>query len=411
MNPVPEDGLPPAPPTSSSELKRPHPLTSTNSESFLTVFRDGHHKPAHRHNDMAHKCGLPYTIPRSHTIHATSNVARRSVDQLPSQTTLSGNNNSSQRAEPLTNVTQRQARSTSEHGSPESAPATALEDTITPIPPLELSSLVDRFPSASPPHEPSSDGSPGHTSVLNTVESIPRDQVVSSVPPLDVSLPTFPATTSSPTACVSFQDSNQDAYFASEPDTALSSAALNAPPVDWSSFPLYSSDVPAPTSTQAPSYASLDFGSISNGLPAPSSSGDLSELDEVGPLPGFGNGGADLHDEGSNFDPFHSSPASVGLPQTELLSSNNLDSLNIDDFLKSTNESTAALEQQLHANMGMEPKSLTSQSTYGMQPAETYKALPMPISTATPTGPVWSAALFEAMSTPREENMLPQTWA
>lgn len=325
----------------------------------------------------------------------------------------------SQRVEHITNVAQRLVRS--EHGSPESAPITALEDTTTPVPPLEPSSFVDSFPSAPPsqPLEQTNDGSPEHASVPNNLDSIPRDQILTSVPPLDVSLSSFPTTIPSPTACMAFQDPYQETYFAS-PDTEfpLSSAAFNAPSVDWSSFPLYSSDVPAAPSTQAPSYASFDYGSFNNAMPAPSSSGDLSELDEFGPIPGLGNGGSDLPDlnsvsEGSELDRlrFSSASALIGLPQTQHLSSSNLESLSIDDFLKSANESTAALEQQLQASMGMEPKSLSAQNTYAIPQPEIYKAVPIPIPMATsPTDPIWSAAVFDSMPTSDDENFFSNTW-
>lgn len=44
-------------------------LTATHSESHLTVFANGHHKPCHRNNNSAHVSGLPYKIPRPHTLH------------------------------------------------------------------------------------------------------------------------------------------------------------------------------------------------------------------------------------------------------------------------------------------------------------------------------------------------------
>ena len=44
-------------------------LTATHSESHLTVFANGHHKPCHRNNNSAHVSGLPYKIPSPHTLH------------------------------------------------------------------------------------------------------------------------------------------------------------------------------------------------------------------------------------------------------------------------------------------------------------------------------------------------------
>ncbi|KAF2733425.1 hypothetical protein EJ04DRAFT_605508 [Polyplosphaeria fusca] len=46
-------------------------LTATHSESILTVFANGHHKPCHRNNNSAHVSGAPYKIPRPHSLHGS----------------------------------------------------------------------------------------------------------------------------------------------------------------------------------------------------------------------------------------------------------------------------------------------------------------------------------------------------
>lgn len=181
---------------------------------------------------------------------------------------------------------------------------------------------------------------------------------------------------------------------------------MGAPSVDWSSFPIYS-DVPASTSTQTPSYASFDYNTIPSGLPPPSSSGDISEVDEFGPLPGLGHAGNnDMHDlhsvsEASDMDHLRVSSASslVGLPQTQLLSSNDLGSISIDDFLKSANESTAALEHQLQASMGIEQKPAPAQDLFSMsQPQD--------------SASIWPSSLFDVGSTPPvDESYFRQSWA
>jgi hypothetical protein len=48
---------------------------TTQSESHLTVFANGHHKPCHRNNNTAHVSGAPYKIPRPHTLHGHSAFA------------------------------------------------------------------------------------------------------------------------------------------------------------------------------------------------------------------------------------------------------------------------------------------------------------------------------------------------
>lgn len=50
-------------------------LTTAQSESHLTVFANGHHKPCHRSNNTAHVSGMPYKIPRPHTLHGHSSFA------------------------------------------------------------------------------------------------------------------------------------------------------------------------------------------------------------------------------------------------------------------------------------------------------------------------------------------------
>ena len=59
-------------------------LEKMSSESAITVFTKGHHKPVHRKNHLAHEAGMPYKIPmpRSQTEHDVSAAARRSVDSL-----------------------------------------------------------------------------------------------------------------------------------------------------------------------------------------------------------------------------------------------------------------------------------------------------------------------------------------
>jgi hypothetical protein len=241
------------------------------------------------------------------------------------------------------------------------------------------------------------------------MEKFPLEQIITSVPPpLDVSTyTTFPTTTTnSPIACMAFQDPYHDPYFTS-PDSEVpqGSTGMGAPSVDWSSFPLYS-DVPASTSTQTPSYASFDYNSYPSGLPPPSSSGDISEVDEFGPLPGLGHtGNNDVHDlhsvsEASDMDHLRISSASslVGLPQAQLLSSNDLASINIDDFLKSANESTAALEHQLQASMGIESKPVPAQDMYNLPTSQD----PLP---------VWPSNLFDNSTPPMDEGYFRQSWA
>ncbi|KAK3114346.1 hypothetical protein LTR53_007433 [Teratosphaeriaceae sp. CCFEE 6253] len=59
-------------------------LDSTKSDGSITVFQNGHHKPCHRKNHLAHDSGMPYKVPmpRSKTDVGSTAKARRSVDSL-----------------------------------------------------------------------------------------------------------------------------------------------------------------------------------------------------------------------------------------------------------------------------------------------------------------------------------------
>lgn len=417
LDSVPETGFPSPQPALLSESKAPQ-LTSTKSESTLTVFRDGHHKPVHKHNDMAHKCGLPYTIPRSHTIHSTSDI-HHSVDHWPMALPPAGD--LSQRVlEYAASGPQRRAKS--EQDSPECAPVMPMEDGTTSVPPLDLSSFFPSAPSAQSPLDEPSETPSARTTMSTTFGGSTLDPIVTSVPPVDTSFPSFPTADTSPSATMALQDSYSDPFFASpDTDLQLGSAGFSAPSVDWSSFPLYSSDVRPPTSTQTPSYASFDYNSVHPTMPPPSSSGDISEVDEYGPVPGLGNSSSDLQSvaEDPEMDQYRVSSASsfAGMPQAQLLASENLESIDIDDFLKSANQSTAAIEHQLQANnMSTEPKSRQGQSPYGMSQAEQdYKRQATPTTscpmTTSPTDAIWpSNDLFGAGST-MDGNLFSPSWS
>ncbi|EME49116.1 hypothetical protein DOTSEDRAFT_67992 [Dothistroma septosporum NZE10] len=66
-------------------------LETNKSEGSLTVFANGHHKPVHKRNHAAHECGMPYKMPmpRAHTEDSVTTLARRSVDSLALDSTVS----------------------------------------------------------------------------------------------------------------------------------------------------------------------------------------------------------------------------------------------------------------------------------------------------------------------------------
>jgi hypothetical protein len=380
LDPVPETGLPPPPHTAVADLRKPR-LTSTKSESTLTVFRDGHHKPMHKHNDMAHKCGLPYTIPRSHTIHGTSELAQRSADHLP-LTLDKGSSLDASYFNPGADFEgfPSRRRVKSEHGSPELMAIPAPDQFGSEVPPLELTSL------------------PALDTGNNAAE--PMNSYI-------------------------LQDPYQEAWLTS-PDTdfSVSAGAFNAPPVDWSSFPLPSAGLSNSVS-QAPSYASFDLNNVSNpsypGLTGSSSGGEASEVEELGPKPGLATSNTDLYDmhslsDGSDVDQYRLSSASsfAGLPQARLLASHNLESINIDDFLRSANESTAALEQQLQATMAMESKTISA-SPQGYAISQSQPSYPstesaqMETSQANMSDMLWASSLFDNSMPPPMPTATPTT--
>ena len=93
-------------------------LYKTASDNAMTHFANGHHKPVHKHNDSAHKSGLPYKIPIPHSVQGNSDVARRSTDSLPNL-----------KKEPLTQLHSENPRLVrSERGSPEPRSFPFLDD-------------------------------------------------------------------------------------------------------------------------------------------------------------------------------------------------------------------------------------------------------------------------------------------
>ncbi|KAI9844633.1 MAG: hypothetical protein M1837_005485 [Sclerophora amabilis] len=289
---------------------KPPQLTTANSDTSLTVFANGHHKPIHKNNHMAHKCGAPYKIPRPHTIHGRSE-AQRSVDSLPVTNTLATTDDGTRQIKDSFASAQRDVRLVrSEHGSPHPSSPSNLDRLNEHLPPLDISS--SGFPNSTAP------------------------ATAPSRPHLDLN-----SITSAPYV--------EGGYFVSTPeaDVAAFSAGLDAPPVDWSQFelPVGTNNVSSPYS-QPPSYASFDYNNLSQPAHTNASSGDVSELDEFsGPFgdpsplrpPSLVNNAvASDSSEIWDSDSYRLSSASSfhGLPQTSILSSNNLDCVDIDDFIK-----------------------------------------------------------------------------
>jgi hypothetical protein len=221
-------------------------LAGLHSDPSMTVFANGHHKPVHRNNHMGHECGMPYKIPRPHSIHGSSSLARDSSDSLP--LLLSGGDTGHQQqlqqqqqtsSYLLDSMAQHQDERLvrSEHGSPGLRPKVEL---LGQLPQLDFS------------YTP-----------LNT-------DIAASPLPTDYS-----QTYGNATAF--------DSYFSGAEEQQPVSAALSMPAVDWTAFdlPLDGGNYSA-TYSQAPSYASFDQPPTSHpGLTTTSSSGEVSEAEEL----------------------------------------------------------------------------------------------------------------------------------
>lgn len=246
---------------------------------------------------MAHKCGLPYVVPRAHSIHgpSPSGLANRSVDSLPHTNTIDALHGDSHIKDSMVSAQQEQRMVKSEQGSPQAQPTAE----------------VNHFA--------------GHLT------------------PLDTS---------------NFDFSNDQSFmnlesFAAMPenDQPIFSAGLSAASVDWSHYDGldFNSDSFATSAfSQAPSFTGFDFSSIDQpALTTTSTSGEISEVEDFGTMSNAGTSRAmpaPNQQYGSEFDAsdfgdhegYRLSTASsyIGLPQAQLLANNNLDNLSVDDFLK-----------------------------------------------------------------------------
>lgn len=235
LDPVPEVDFNEITPPPSIGARKPRLMTA-QSETSLTVFTNGHHKPVHKLNDSAHHCGIPYKIPIPHSVPGNSETvkesARRSTDSLPLPRTME--QAPKQLQESISSAQQEVRLVRSEHGSPK--------------------------PRAFPRYE----------------------GIDGSIPPLDLSYPHFNHGMPSPLPDeYNYSSSNgYEPYFTSPEEAPILSAGLISPVEDWSAvdLPLDSSAFSA-TYSQPASYTSFDRNIGQPGLTT-SSSGEVSEVDD-----------------------------------------------------------------------------------------------------------------------------------
>ena len=220
LDPVPEVDSNPVPSRKrTTSAPKPRLLKAGSSDNALTVFTNGHHKPVHKHNDSAHKCGLPYKIPIPHSIHGNADLARRSTDSLP--IIRKREDSHSQLQESIASAQQEPRRVRSEHGSPE--PGAVLFRDNSDLPALDLSYVAPQMTGSNP--------------------SLYEDGYIRSPQAFDTN------------------------YYTVAEDTA----GINSV-VDWSALELNSAAF-----SQPPSYASYDQSNVAQSGLTTSSSGDVSE--------------------------------------------------------------------------------------------------------------------------------------
>ena len=302
LDPVPESDVPRAMPLPSSTDSRKPRLSTAQSDSSLTVFTNGHHKPVHKNNHAAHECGLPYKIPRPHSIHGHPDLAQKSMDHLPLARPLE--NDSTQLQDSIASAQQDVRLVRSEHGSPGPRSVPTFEQPNGQLLQLDLSySTFNNF----------------------TSESI--DDYRNSAP------------------------NQYESYLATPEEHPPFSATLSIPPVDWSTFGLPVDNGTIDTAySQPPSYASFEHNIVGRpGLTTSSSSEtedftthrlsspDVSNTNEYNyPTP-----------ESLGVDLYRQSSASsyVGIPQPSFMSRNTREDMNFDPLLQGGTASPSELEE------------------------------------------------------------------
>lgn len=276
----------------SNEKRRPRALTAQSDGAALTSFANGYHKPAHKHNNMAHKCGLPYVPPKAHSIHgpSPSGLANRSVDNLPHMSTVEALHSESQIKDSIVSAQQEQRRVKSEHGSPMISPISGLDLPTGFLPPLDIANEYGFLQSSE---------------------------------------------------CVSGID-----------DQPIFSAGLNPPSIDWSHYDgldFNDSNFGPSSYSQAPSFTGLDFSSADySALTTTSTSGEISEVEDFGGLSDNSatrpsmlqhiQYGSDFDNSeiGGEIDGYRLSTASsyIGVSQAQMINTNALEPLDLESFMK-----------------------------------------------------------------------------
>lgn len=277
-------------------------------------------------------CGLPYVVPRAHSIHgpSPSDLANRSVDNLPHTSTIDALHSESHIKDSMVSAQQEQRMVKSEHGSPLMSPSN-LDLLNGDLPPLDLTNLAGDY---------------------NCFQNIDG---TSAIP---------------------------------DHEQQLFSAALSATSIDWSHYDgldFNNDNFAASSYSQAPSFTGFDFCSADQpALTTTSTSGEISEVEDFGPVSDNGVArssllnnqyGSDFEnsDFGGDIDGYRLSTVSsyIGLPQGQMLASNNVESLDMDAFLKGVATSNRYSSNGLpvvnypeDGKLGQTPSSFDDNSTF-----------------------------------------------
>ncbi|MCJ1436005.1 hypothetical protein MMC27_005383 [Xylographa pallens] len=302
LDPVPETDVPTTTSSPSSTDSRKPRLPTAQSDGSLTVFTNGHHKPVHKNNHAAHECGLPYKIPRPHSIHGHPVLAQKSMDHLPLARPFE--TATTQLQESITSAQQDVRLVRSEHGSPGPRPLSTFEQSNGQLPQLDLSySTFNNF----------------NTRSMDTYSN---------------------------------HGSNQyESYLATPEEHPPFSATLSIPSVDWSTFNLPVDNGTADaTYSQPPSYASFEHNVMGRPELTTSSSSETEDFTYHGlpspvvpaakeysyPTPDSLGVGLYRPSSGSSF---------VGISQPSFMSRNNREDLSFDPFLQGGTASPSEIEE------------------------------------------------------------------
>ena len=278
-------------------LSRKPTLTSNHSDNSLTIFKNHHHKPVHKHNHAAHDSGMPYKIPIPHSISGNSDLAHKSVDSLALPRKLETSH--SQLSESISSAQQDVRRVRSEHGSPEPG-AMRYNEFNSDLPPLDLSYA-------------------------------PYNNNVNNTSPLGENY--------------SYETGGFEQYYSPADDAPLLSASLSMPTAAWSAM-----DLPLDNGTmsgaysQPPSYASFDQSNVGQPGLATSSSDEVSEVGDYVASVMRQSQPVSTPSDAADTNPYRLSAASsyMSVPATSMSSNGNPESLDLDTFLENAKNTTAS---------------------------------------------------------------------